>query len=77
MYPSTKDAPSGKLRLLYEGNPMAFIMEQAGGRTFNGTSSILDQMPVSLHGRCPVFMGSHDDVLDVENLYKKHGLVGK
>ena len=42
MYPATKDAPNGKLRLLYEGNPMAFIVENAGGRTFCGSGSILD-----------------------------------
>lgn len=74
MYPATSDAPNGKLRLLYEGNPMAFIVENAGGRTYTGHGSILDLKTTFIHQRCPVFLGSIEDVLDIERLYQKHSL---
>ncbi|XP_014677588.1 PREDICTED: fructose-1,6-bisphosphatase 1-like [Priapulus caudatus] len=74
MYPATKDSPNGKLRLLYEGNPMAFIVEQAGGIASNGHINLLDIVPTSIHQRAPVFLGSRDDVQEVLDLYKKHGL---
>ncbi|KAK4337201.1 hypothetical protein RND71_043300 [Anisodus tanguticus] len=74
LYPATQSSPNGKLRLLYEGNPMAFIVENAGGRTFNGKTSILDTETKNLHQRCPVFLGSDEDVKDIEELYKKHNL---
>jgi fructose-1,6-bisphosphatase I len=61
-YPADKKNPSGKLRLMYECNPMAFIIEQAGGRSTNGTQSILKIQPTSLHEHTPVFLGSEDDV---------------
>jgi len=62
MYPASKDAPSGKLRLLYECNPMAYIMEAAGGKATNGKIDILDVKPTGLHCREPVFLGSPEDV---------------
>ncbi|XP_022333994.2 fructose-1,6-bisphosphatase 1-like [Crassostrea virginica] len=74
MYPATKEAPKGKLRMLYESIPMAYIVEQAGGLAVTGTQLILDIVPQSIHERCPVFMGSKDDVQEVIDLYKKHGL---
>uniref|UniRef100_A0A8W8I1R1 fructose-bisphosphatase n=1 Tax=Magallana gigas TaxID=29159 RepID=A0A8W8I1R1_MAGGI len=74
MYPGTTEAPKGKLRMLYESIPMAYIVEQAGGLAVTGTKNILDIVPKSIHERCPVFMGSKDDVQDVIDLYKKHGL---
>lgn len=58
MYPGTTDKPGGKLRLLYECNPFAFIVEVAGGRATNGTQRILDIMPTQLHQRTPMFIGS-------------------
>jgi fructose-1,6-bisphosphatase I len=58
MYPSTKKDPNGKLRLLYECNPLAFIVEQAGGRAHNGYQRILDIVPTSLHQRAPLVLGS-------------------
>jgi len=58
MYPATVDRPDGKLRLMYEANPMAFLMEQAGGRATDGTRRILDIPPESLHQRTPLFIGS-------------------
>lgn len=62
MYPATSDAPNGKLRLLYECNPMAFIMENAGGLASTGKGPILDIQPKSIHQRTPIFLGSKDDV---------------
>ncbi|MGF1728678.1 class 1 fructose-bisphosphatase [Photobacterium kasasachensis] len=59
LYPSTAAYPDGKLRLLYECNPMAFIMEQAGGKACNGAERILDIAPTSLHQRMPFFAGSN------------------
>ncbi|ODN01312.1 Fructose-1,6-bisphosphatase 1 [Orchesella cincta] len=72
MYPATKDAPQGKLRLLYECNPMSFIMEQAGGLASNGKIPILDMQPTKIHERSPIFLGSKDDVNDVLAVIQKH-----
>ncbi|XP_044266251.1 fructose-1,6-bisphosphatase 1-like [Tribolium madens] len=62
MYPETKEHPHGKLRLLYECKPMAFIVEQAGGLATNGCESILEIKPTELHERTPLFLGSKSDV---------------
>jgi len=72
MYPATKSSPNGKLRLLYECNPMAHIVEQAGGIASNGTEKILDIAPDGLHCRQPIFIGSNSDVQDYLNLVKKY-----
>lgn len=64
-YPEDKKSKSGKLRLLYEAFPMAFLTEQAGGVATTGTQRILDVQPKSIHERCPVFLGSKDDVNDL------------
>jgi fructose-1,6-bisphosphatase I len=61
-YPSNEKTPKGKLRLLYEANPLAFIVEQAGGAATNGESRILDIEPNDLHQRTPLFIGSKGDV---------------
>lgn len=58
LYPTTSDAPKGKLRLMYECNPMAMLQEQAGGVATNGSHRILDIVPEELHQRTPVFIGS-------------------
>ena len=58
MYPGTTDKPKGKLRLLYECNPFAFIIEKAGGKATNGVIRILDVQPTELHQRTPLFIGS-------------------
>ena len=58
MYPGTAKAPKGKLRLLYEANPLAFIVEQAGGKATDGTVRIMELKPTELHQRCPLFIGS-------------------
>lgn len=72
MYPASSAAPTGKLRLLYEGSPMAYIIEKAGGAATTGKERILDVVPTKIHQRVPVFMGSKDDVQDIVDLYKKH-----
>jgi fructose-1,6-bisphosphatase I len=61
-YPADKKSPGGKLRLLYEANPMAFLFEQAGGAATNGVDRILDIVPRGLHDRTPLVLGSKDDV---------------
>ncbi len=66
VYPPTTKHASGKLRLMYEANPLAFICEQAGGRATNGRDRILDIQPLSLHQRTPLYIGSVDDVLLAE-----------
>lgn len=71
-YPATKDSPKGKLRLLYECNPMAFIIEQAGGLATTGTQNILDIVPESIHQRSPIFLGSRDDVLELMDYFQKY-----
>ncbi|MFQ5797261.1 MAG: class 1 fructose-bisphosphatase [Bacteroidota bacterium] len=62
MYPGDKKNPTGKLRLMYECNPMAFLVEQSGGSASDGEQRILDLQPSSLHQKTPLFIGSKDDV---------------
>ena len=62
LYPPTAKSPQGKLRLMYEANPMAFILEQAGGCGSTGAGEIVDFAPNSLHERVPVILGSRDEV---------------
>jgi fructose-1,6-bisphosphatase I len=61
-YPGDKKNPDGKLRLMYECNPMAYIIEQAGGKAIDGKQRLLDVQPTSLHQHTPVFLGSEEDV---------------
>ncbi|KAJ1884473.1 Fructose-1,6-bisphosphatase [Kickxella alabastrina] len=65
-YPSDRKSRSGKLRILYESFPMAFIIEQAGGRAITGIERVLDLVPKHIHDRCPIFLGGTDDMADVE-----------
>jgi len=69
-YPDDKKSKNGKLRLLYEAFPMAFLIEQAGGIATTGTKRILDIVPTGIHERCPVFLGSKDDVQDLMKFYR-------
>jgi fructose-1,6-bisphosphatase I len=62
LYPGTKKDPNGKLRLLYEANPMAFLAEQAGGLAIDGERRILEKVPTSLHERTPLVVGSRGEV---------------
>jgi len=71
MYPSTAKSPKGKLRLLYECNPLAFIVEQAGGIASDGFKRILDLQPRSLHQRTPIFIGSPEMVRAAEDFMLK------
>lgn len=61
-YPPNRQSPKGKLRLLYECNPMAFIVEQAGGAAIDGERRLLSVVPTELHQRSPLYIGSRDDV---------------
>lgn len=72
MYPSTTGAPNGKLRLMFESNPMAFITEQAGGKATTGDGKrIMEIEPTEIHQRNPIFMGSTNMVDKVESLIKQ------
>jgi len=71
MYPKSSKAANGKLRLLYECNPMAFIAEQAGGKASDGFNDILDIQPMELHERVPFFCGSKLMVEKAENFMKE------
>ena len=76
MYPAdTRDPkkPHGKLRLLYEAAPLAFIIEQAGGRASDGRQDIMHIQPRSLHQRVPLFIGSREDVDEVEQFFHEFG----
>lgn len=66
MYPGTVDKPKGKLRLMYECNPFAFIVEVAGGKATDGKQRILDIQPTELHQRSPMFIGSKNMVEELE-----------
>lgn len=72
MYPADIRNPNGKLRLMYECNPMAFIVEQAGGRASDGKRRILEIQPEKLHQRVPIFIGSEEDVLMVEKFLSEN-----
>jgi fructose-1,6-bisphosphatase I len=70
-YPTSSKSPKGKLRLLYEGNPMAFIVEQAGGKASDGENRILEIVPTELHERVPIFCGSINMVEKLEEFMLK------
>jgi len=71
MYPADTKSPNGKLRLLYEASPLAFVAEQAGGAASDGTTPILDIEPQELHQRTPLVIGSRDDVAFVERTLRE------
>ncbi|WP_427981830.1 class 1 fructose-bisphosphatase [Agarivorans sp.] len=72
IYPSTASAPKGKLRLLYECNPMAYLIEQAGGKASDGFNRIMDIQPTELHQRIPFFCGSQNMVETVEAMMREY-----
>ncbi|HET9043907.1 MAG TPA: class 1 fructose-bisphosphatase, partial [Burkholderiales bacterium] len=74
MYPrDTKDpAKPGRLRLLYEANPMAMIVEQAGGAASTGQGRLLEEQPAELHQRVPVILGSKNEVERIERYHQEH-----
>ncbi len=71
MYPSDSLHPEGKMRVLYEASPLAFIVEHAGGRASDGLRRILDIVPTSLHQKTPLFIGSDEDVKKAEEFLQK------
>ena len=71
LYPGTEQKLEGKLRLLYESAPLAFLIEQAGGRATTGIQEIMDVVPEKLHQRTPLIIGSKDDVALVESFIQK------
>ncbi len=71
LYPGTLKNPQGKLRLLYESAPLAFLVEQAGGKATTGTQRLLDVIPTELHQRTPLFLGSQEDVTLVESFIQE------
>ncbi len=71
LYPPTKTYPSGKLRLLYEANPLAFIAEQAGGLAIDGTQRILEIQPREIHQRTPLVFGSRAEVEEFQQCSKR------
>jgi len=73
MYPADKNSKDGKLRLLYEANPMAMILEQAGGKATNGTQRLLEIVPTEVHQRTPVFLGSKENVEELEKFFQQTG----
>jgi len=70
-YPGDTKSKDGKLRILYEAFPMAYLTEQAGGAATTGTERILDVQPTGIHQKLPVFLGSEDDIKDLMSFYKK------
>jgi len=70
LYPADRKNPEGKLRLLYEAAPLAFICEQAGGRATTGHEPVLKIQPKSLHQRIPLVIGSADNVAEMEACYR-------
>ncbi|MEZ7900693.1 MAG: class 1 fructose-bisphosphatase [Flavobacteriales bacterium] len=71
VYPSTDNAPKGKLRLLYECNPLAFVIEQAGGKATDGKNRIMELKPTELHQRVPYVIGSSNMVDKVHSFMNK------
>ena len=72
IYPNTALYPKGKIRLLYEANPMAFLAEQAGGKATNGYQRILDIEPEQLHQRTPFFVGMKSMVDDTDRFMAEY-----
>ncbi|OVE85900.1 class 1 fructose-bisphosphatase [Natronolimnobius baerhuensis] len=66
-YPGLESAPDGKLRLQFEGNPIGYILERAGGRSSDGEQSLLSVEPTALHQRTPVFVGNDDLIERLES----------
>ena len=70
-YPGDSKNKDGKLRLIYECNPMAMIIEQAGGKATTGKQRILDIKPTKLHQKCPIFVGSWSEITRLEECYAR------
>lgn len=75
IYPSSKRYPNGKLRLMYECNPLGFILEQAGGVAIDGEKRIMEIQPQSIHERTPAYMGSRENVEKAKEFLEKYAEV--
>ena len=75
IYPVTSSSPSGKLRLLYECNPLAFLIEQAGGKATDGIRRIMEIQPESIHQRVPILIGSIEMVEKAEEFLEKYEMI--
>ncbi|MCX6188360.1 MAG: class 1 fructose-bisphosphatase [Bacteroidetes bacterium] len=73
IYPNTEKDPNGKLRILYECNPMSFLIEQAGGKASNGSQRMLEVVPTSIHQRTPIFVGSTNMVNKATSFMEQFG----
>jgi len=73
-YPGDAKNPNGKLRLLYEGAPMSFLVEQAGGKSTTGSQRVMEIAPSGVHQRVPVFLGSAEDIDEVSKVYAAAGI---
>ena len=71
LYPDSQKSPKGKLRLLYECNPMAFLMEQAGGKATDGQQAILDIQPTEIHQRVPFYAGSAEMIEELGEILNR------
>ena len=71
-YPATATKPNGKLRLLYEANPLAMVMEEAGGMASNGKKRILDLEVHDIHQRTPLFLGGREEITILEHYESLH-----
>ncbi|MGB1250905.1 MAG: class 1 fructose-bisphosphatase [Candidatus Promineifilaceae bacterium] len=76
MYPTERKKPQGKLRLLYEAAPLAFLAEQAGGYASTGLGSVMDVVPTGLHDRTPIFIGNRSLVAKAEEMIQEERLAG-
>jgi fructose-1,6-bisphosphatase I len=74
IYPADKKAKNGKLRIMYECFPMAYLTETAGGKAITGGRRILDLKVKSIHDRSGVILGSVEDVEECASYYKKHNI---
>ncbi len=72
-YPANAKSPKGKLRLLYEANPLAFVVEQAGGAASAGGRRVMELQPTELHERTPLFIGSKREVAMADEMLARHG----
>ncbi|NBC02819.1 MAG: class 1 fructose-bisphosphatase [Bacteroidetes bacterium] len=72
IYPASTKYPQGKLRLMYECNPLSFIIEQAGGTSIDGKGRIMEKKPESIHERSPIYIGSPENVKKVKELLDQH-----
>ncbi|MEX0780455.1 MAG: class 1 fructose-bisphosphatase [Balneolales bacterium] len=74
IYPATEKYPEGKLRLMYECNPLSFLIEQAGGKATTGVKRIMEIQPQQIHERTPIYMGSKTNVNMAENFLREYEL---